>query len=245
MSPIPVGPTPGTFGPMRLRRLVDELVGADGSGAPAADPDGGPSRDALAEHGHGELDPTLFGEALVHYADTAPIEVADALSPIVMSSSAVPFDPDLDPVTASDDPPPDADDAMGEQESSDDDADVAREDVDPDAFDDAGRDPTEVDGTNDVRQPVPEPDEFGQGAQPTAGDGDPDGASVAHGDEHSGPAPDESEVDIADLDAFEPLDPLATSPWEADESPDDVDRLDDLGDGAADDLDDLDDLMGD
>ena len=97
MSPIPRSGTPGTVGDMRLRRVLEDLVGADGSGASDATPGSDAGRAALDAAGHGNLAPELMGEALVHYADAASLEVADALSPIVTAAGAVPFDPELDP----------------------------------------------------------------------------------------------------------------------------------------------------
>jgi hypothetical protein len=56
--------------------------------------------DVLAAHGHPDLPDGLVAEAVVNYADTAPIEVAQHLAPYVMAHSPVP-QPDGD-----DEPPP-------------------------------------------------------------------------------------------------------------------------------------------
>lgn len=52
-----------------------------------ADPDG-----FLAANGHGDLPADLVAEAVVSYADLAPLETAEHLAPVVMAHSAVPFD---------------------------------------------------------------------------------------------------------------------------------------------------------
>jgi hypothetical protein len=45
---------------------------------------------ALAGAGHGDLPGHLLTEAIVNYADAAPVEVAEHLSPFVVANSAVP-----------------------------------------------------------------------------------------------------------------------------------------------------------
>jgi hypothetical protein len=67
---------------MTIREVFDELAGGGD-----ADPAG-----ALADRGYGELPDPLLSEAIVSYADTAPVEVAEHLSPFVMVHSAVPVD---------------------------------------------------------------------------------------------------------------------------------------------------------
>jgi hypothetical protein len=67
---------------MTLREVFDELAGGG-----EADPAG-----ALADRGYGELPDPLLSEAIVSYADTAPVEVAEHLAPFVMVHSAVPVD---------------------------------------------------------------------------------------------------------------------------------------------------------
>lgn len=67
---------------MTIREVFDELAGG-GDADPA---------DALADRGYGELPEPLLSEAIVSYADTAPVEVAEHLSPFVMVHSAVPVD---------------------------------------------------------------------------------------------------------------------------------------------------------
>lgn len=70
---------------MTLRDAIEGLLGPT-TQRPAAD--------ALADEGHDDLSSELFGTALGHYADTAPIEHADALAPIVTRASSVPYEAD-------------------------------------------------------------------------------------------------------------------------------------------------------
>jgi hypothetical protein len=73
-----------------LRDVLTDLVG-DGDAA-------GPS-EVLAAGGHSGLPDQLVAEAVGTFADTAPIEVAEHLSPYVMANSAVPL-PDAPEVDA-------------------------------------------------------------------------------------------------------------------------------------------------
>jgi len=66
-----------------LRDVFDEVARGDLGAAPA---------DTLADSGHGDLPDQLVSEAIVNYADTAPVEVAEHLAPFVMVHSAVPVD---------------------------------------------------------------------------------------------------------------------------------------------------------
>jgi hypothetical protein len=63
-----------------LKDVFAELTGDD---AARAD-------EVLAAGGHGDLPPDLVAEAVVNYADTAPVEVAEHLAPFVTAHSAVP-----------------------------------------------------------------------------------------------------------------------------------------------------------
>ncbi|MDG1266924.1 MAG: hypothetical protein P8O03_11435 [Ilumatobacter sp.] len=172
---------------MRLRRLVDELVGTGALNTSDTAPDATKSRNALDEAGHLGLDPELFGEALVHYADTAAIEIADALAPIVIDASVVPFDRELDAVEMT--------------------SDTASVDVDPEEFDEADR--ADEDQANEINasqppEPLLEPDEadgrregFGAGAGAVTED-----ATDESGD-YIGPAldaPDEQAFDTPAVD---------------------------------------------
>jgi hypothetical protein len=85
-----------------LRDVFNELVG-DESARRALVAD----RDAvLRDNGHGDLPGGLVAEAVVSYADTAPVEVAEHLAPFVTAHSVVPADglaaADPDPVTGLD-----------------------------------------------------------------------------------------------------------------------------------------------
>lgn len=72
-----------------LRDLLADLVGdASARQAYGADPAG-----YLAAHGHPDLPEQLVAEAVVSYAGTAPVEVAEALAPYVAGHGPVP-DPD-------------------------------------------------------------------------------------------------------------------------------------------------------
>jgi hypothetical protein len=64
-----------------LRDVFTALAGEPGHEAPG---------DVLAAHGHPDLPEGLVAEAVVSYADTAPIEVAEHLAPYVMAHSPVP-----------------------------------------------------------------------------------------------------------------------------------------------------------
>lgn len=69
-----------------LRELLADLVGdAEARHAYGADPAG-----YLAAHGHSELPGELVAEAVVSYADTAPVEVASVLAPYVAAHGPVP-----------------------------------------------------------------------------------------------------------------------------------------------------------
>ncbi len=59
--------------------------------------------EALADHGFGDLSPDALSSALVHFVERAPMEMADALAPIVTRVSPVPFtEGDLPPVPEAD-----------------------------------------------------------------------------------------------------------------------------------------------
>jgi hypothetical protein len=64
-----------------LRDVFSELAATDRAATQA---------DAVLEaHGHADLPDGLVAEAVVSYADTAPVEVAEHLAPYVMAHSAV------------------------------------------------------------------------------------------------------------------------------------------------------------
>lgn len=104
----------------------------------------------------------LVGTLLGHFADTAPIDEATALSPIVMATSHVPLDPQLDGVDVVDDP-------RAELAATEVVASPVEQDV-------ADRDPALLDGAD-------EPAPSGESSDPSAFDrdpaGDPSGDDVA------------------------------------------------------------------
>jgi hypothetical protein len=68
-----------------LRDVFTELVGVPGStGDPAA---------RLSDQGHDALSEDLVAEAVVSYADTAPVEVAEHLAPYVAAHSVIGAEP--------------------------------------------------------------------------------------------------------------------------------------------------------
>ncbi|HEV7651944.1 MAG TPA: hypothetical protein VGP26_27630 [Actinophytocola sp.] len=70
-----------------LHELLADLVGDADAVRAHGDPEA-----YLAAHGHPDLPPDLVAEAVVSYADTAPVEVAEHLAPYVTTHSAVPAD---------------------------------------------------------------------------------------------------------------------------------------------------------
>src|SRR5258708_4998892 len=60
----------------------------------AQDEDARSAQDVLRANGHADLPDGLVAEAVGTYADTAPIEIAEHLSPYVMANSSVPL-PDV------------------------------------------------------------------------------------------------------------------------------------------------------
>lgn len=104
------------------RPLHELLAGLSG------DPDAaqGDPEAYLAAHGHSDLPADLVAEAVVSYADTAPVEVAEHLAPYVTAHSAVPTGeapeqdwygllataPDPDPAPDLDEAPPELTDTV-------------------------------------------------------------------------------------------------------------------------------------
>ena len=66
----------------------------------AGDGDAGHAAEALRAGGHGDLPDSLVAEAVVNFADTAPVAVAEHLSAYVMAHSPVPFDASGAPLDA-------------------------------------------------------------------------------------------------------------------------------------------------
>jgi hypothetical protein len=77
-----------------LHELLADLVGDADAGRAHGDPEA-----YLAAHGHPGLPADLVAEAVVSYADTAPVEVAEHLAPFVTAHSAIPVEPDADAET--------------------------------------------------------------------------------------------------------------------------------------------------
>lgn len=74
-----------------LREVFDALAGAAGAaGSAGPDRPAGDPAEVLAGSGHADLPDQLVAEAIVSYADTAPVEVAAHLAPFVTAHSAVP-----------------------------------------------------------------------------------------------------------------------------------------------------------
>ncbi len=70
-----------------LHELLADLAGDGDAGRAHGDPEA-----YLAANGHAGLPPDLVAKAVVSYADTAPVEVAEHLAPFVTTHSAVPAD---------------------------------------------------------------------------------------------------------------------------------------------------------
>jgi hypothetical protein len=80
------------------RPLRDVFTDLTGEGAETLGPDARPE-EMLRAQGHEELGDDLVAEAVVNFADSAPIEVAEHLARFVMAHSPVPL---VDPSTAID-----------------------------------------------------------------------------------------------------------------------------------------------
>lgn len=73
---------------MTIRTAIEQLLsGPLGFGDGSSDP-----AEALAEQGFGDVSGELFGTALEHFSDTAPLAQADALAPVVTRVSSVPYE---------------------------------------------------------------------------------------------------------------------------------------------------------
>lgn len=75
---------------MSIRDAIEQLL----TGETLAEGQGGDPAAILAEHGHQDVPTELFGTALVHFSDTAPLAQADALAPVVTRVSPIPFEED-------------------------------------------------------------------------------------------------------------------------------------------------------
>lgn len=72
---------------MTIRDAITQLLTGDNDGSVHQEP-----ADVLAQNGYEDVPAELFGTALSHFSDTAPLEQADALAPIVTRLSPVPFE---------------------------------------------------------------------------------------------------------------------------------------------------------
>lgn len=80
---------------MTIRDAIHEMLAGLEQGADPAE--------VLAEHGFENVSAEALSSALIHFAERAPMELADALAPIVTRVSPVPFgDGDLPPVPEAD-----------------------------------------------------------------------------------------------------------------------------------------------
>jgi hypothetical protein len=79
-----------------LRDVFTDLTG-EGATSAGTEPD-----ELLRAQGHEDLGDDLIGEALVNFADSAPVEVAEHLARFVIAHSPVPL---IDPASAADDLP--------------------------------------------------------------------------------------------------------------------------------------------
>lgn len=189
-----------------LHELLGDLVG-DGDAAHAhGDPEA-----YLAAHGHPDLPADLVAEAVVSYADTAPVDVAEHLAPYVTTHSAVPAD----------EPP--TDDWFGlittaptdDLDTDPDIDDFSDDNVAPDHHDGPGLD-FGTGSVDDLDAPSAD-DTDGD----TDGSGDaPDDTSDDSPDAAQGPAWADLDADNANLDALDSDD--------ADDDSDDPDPDDDL-----------------
>lgn len=66
--------------------MIDAMLSAHGAGIDPAT--------VLEQHGMGDLPPDALSSALLHFAERAPLDVADTLAPVVTRFSPVPFEPD-------------------------------------------------------------------------------------------------------------------------------------------------------
>ena len=200
------------------RPLRDVFADLTGGGSTAGDP-----ASLLRDQGHPALPDHLVAEAVISYADTAPVEVAEHLAPYVTAHSVVGAD------VPGDEPPADWLDLLGTAPA---DAGPADEPADiddlgplPDGFDG-------FDGFDDVADLGPDPGlglDFGIGAEPTPGfetgddfdgpDGPDDAGPDGPGDDVDGPA-DGGLVEIP-ADPVDPADGDDAAGWVADDQTDD------------------------
>jgi hypothetical protein len=185
-----------------LRDVFADLTGAGDAAGPA---------ELLRDSGHPDLPDELVAEAVGSFADTAPIEVAEHLSPYVMAGSAVPLPDTTDAAPA------------GWYEAVSTAPTMAADPADLDALTPPG--PTHVDAAAPLTM------DFGHGgvdAAPDAvddhGDAGTDHHDLVHHDVPSSPEPDDASSPAPEHHAVDhhPLDPH-TLDDDSDDSPDDPD----------------------
>ncbi len=172
--------------------MIDAMLSAHGAGI---DPS-----TVLEQHGMGDLPPDALSSALLHFSERAPLDVADALAPVVTRFSPVPFGPDdLSPSPVDDvlDQGGDVFDVLNEVDlSAPPDFDGHLGDNDPGDFDHDG----ELDGD----EPGGLHDDTGADLHDGVADYD-DGSRSADGfgdgHDHDQPTDFDSDLDDADLDA--------------------------------------------
>jgi hypothetical protein len=194
------------------RPLRDVFADLTGGGSAAGDPAA-----LLRDEGHPDLPDHLVAEAVVSYADTAPVEVAEHLAPYVTAHSAVGADE-----APGDEPPAGWLDLLDSAP-----ADAGQADIDdlaplPDGFDDAdhlGPDPGLGLDFGTGAEPVPAVETDADLEDP-AGDGPDDSGHGA-----AGPADSGLEEIPADLDDLG--DDGDAAGWAAGEPDDDASTVDD------------------
>lgn len=169
---------------MTLRDAITDLLAGRGTDV---DP-----RQILAEYGLDDLPAESFSSALIHFAEQAPLELADALAPIVTRLSSVPFaDGDLPPDEGAEAVLADGGDVF----------DLLAE-LDPSVLNEVGyADPSELDA-----HPETSPEPADQ-AEPTHA-GDPDDHDDTFGSGHDDEADPDPFADDQDHDLDDDLDPV-------------------------------------
>ncbi len=186
---------------MSIRDAIEQLLTGE------TRPEGqgfGPAA-VLAEHGYDDVPTELFGTALVHFSDTAPLAQADALAPVVTRVSPIPFE--------NDDLPPLEGHEMGEEilDGSDPFAlfesappvlkdldDLGEMDLEPDEFDEPNNE------TNDAPKASDVPDQTDSGEASGFGSGTRN-ADVSDDD----PSRDTNDEEYSDTDDASLLEELA------------------------------------
>jgi hypothetical protein len=212
-----------------LREVFADLTGAGNAAGDAGD-----ARELLGGQGHAGLPDELVAEAVVNFADTVPIEVAEHLAPFVTSHSAV-----------------GADEIAGVDETVGDESWLdllvtAPTDADADELDDvAPLDESDADGATgpDTDSAFDLDVDFGAGADAGAG------ASTDAADDDAEWTPadgttamddlDPSDLDDATTDATDAIDAIDAIDAEGADGVEDADGTDDLDEDDEPDIDDV------